>query len=78
MKFKEYLPASDTWARAPRSALDQGRLEEGEVVVEVGGDAGVLEVGGGGAQVELHRVPGPHSLQTLVRAQALQQIKLLL
>ena len=65
------MPVSDTWARASCSAPDQGRLEEGDVVVEVGGDAGVLEGGGGGAQVELHRVPGPHSLQTLVRAQAL-------
>ena len=71
------MPVSDTGARASCSALDQGRLEEGDVVVEVGGDAGVLEVGGGGAQVELHRVPGPHSLQTLVRAQALQRRKML-
>ena len=72
------MPVSDTWARASCSALDQGRLEEGDVVVEVGGDAGVLEVGGGGAQVELHGVPGPHSLQTLVRAQALHTRRKLL
>ena len=72
------MPVSDTRARAPRSALDQGRLEEGDVVVEVGGDARVLEVGVRGAQVELHGVPGPHSLQTLVRAQALDTRRKLL
>ena len=67
------------WEWSPRSLLDisrldQGRLEEGDVVIKAGRDTGMLQVRGGSPQVQGHwpseHVVGGH--QTLVWAQTLR------